>query len=125
MITDGKQTTTSQYTKLSEASRGIKNKGVIVYAIGVGGGVDQAELEEIASGLDYIFTSSSFESLQNEASKIRKSVCEVSKPGKWMALSQTYTGYFPLIGFPFIKVTVSAHVHSKYFFYFSNTATWC
>ena len=82
MITDGKQTTTSQYTKLSEASRGIKNKGVIVYAIGVGSGVDQAELEEIASGLDYIFTSSSFESLQNEASKIRKSVCEVSKLGK-------------------------------------------
>lgn len=82
MITDGKQTTTSQYTKLSEASRGIKNKGVIVYAIGVGSGVDQAELEEIASGLDYVFTSSSFESLQNEASKIRKSVCDVSKPGK-------------------------------------------
>ena len=82
MITDGKQTTTSQYTKLSEASRGIKNKGVIVYAIGVGSGVDQAELEEIASGLDYVFTSSSFESLQNEASKIRKSVCEVSKSGK-------------------------------------------
>ena len=82
MITDGKQTTTSQYTKLSEASRGIKNKGVIVYAIGVGSGVDQVELEEIASGLDYVFTSSSFESLQNEASKIRKSVCEVSKPGK-------------------------------------------
>ena len=82
MITDGKQTTTSQYTKLLEASRGIKNKGVIVYAIGVGSGVDQAELEEIASGLDYVFTSSSFESLQNEASKIRKSVCEVSKPGK-------------------------------------------
>lgn len=81
MITDGKQTTTSQYTKLSEASRGIKNKGVIVYAIGVGSGVDQAELEEIASGLDYVFTSSSFESLQNEASKIRKSVCEVSKLG--------------------------------------------
>ena len=82
MITDGKQTTTSQYTKLSEASRGIKNKGVIVYAIGVGSGVDQAELEKIASGLDYVFTSSSFESLQNEASKIRKSVCEVSKLGK-------------------------------------------
>lgn len=81
MITDGKQTTTSQYTKLSEASRGIKNKGVIVYAIGVGSGVDQAELEEIASELDYVFTSSSFESLQNEASKIRKSVCEVSKLG--------------------------------------------
>ena len=59
-----------------------KNKGVIVYAIGVGSGVDQAELEEIASGLDYVFTSSSFESLQNEASKIRKSVCEVSKSGK-------------------------------------------
>lgn len=82
MITDGKQTTTLQYTKLSEASRGIKNKGVIVYAIGVGSGVDQAELEEIASELDYVFTSSSFESLQNEASKIRKSVCEVSKLGK-------------------------------------------
>lgn len=82
MITDGKQTTTSPYTKLSEASRGMKEKGVTVYAFGVGSGAHRAELQEIASGSDYVFTTSSFESLQNLAPRVRKSLCDASKPGK-------------------------------------------
>ena len=49
MITDGKQTTTLPYTRLSVASRAIKNKGVTVYAIGVGLGADRGELEDIVS----------------------------------------------------------------------------
>jgi len=75
VITDGKQTTTLPYTRLSEASQGIKNKGVTVYALGVGSGADQAELEEIASGPEYVFTSSSFRDLKNIAPRIVKLFC--------------------------------------------------
>lgn len=75
MITDGKQTTTQEYTKLSEASKGMKNKGVIMYAVGVGGGADTAELEEIASGSKYVYTPASFGDLQNIAPEIRKRLC--------------------------------------------------
>ena len=75
MITDGNQTTTLPYTRLSVASRGIKNKGVTVYALGVGRGAYRAELEEIASGSEYVFTSSSFRDLQNIAPRITKQFC--------------------------------------------------
>ena len=75
MITDGKQTTTLPYTSLSVASRGLKNKDVTVYALGVGSGPDRAELEEIASGSEYVFTSSSFRDLQNISPRITKRLC--------------------------------------------------
>ena len=75
MITDGKQTTTRPYTRLSVASLGIKNKGVTVYALGVGSGTDRAELEEIASGPSYVLTSSSFSDLQSIAPRITKRFC--------------------------------------------------
>jgi len=75
VITDGKQTTTLPYTRLSVASRGIKNKGITVYALGVGSGADRAELEEIASGSEYVFTSSSFSDLQDIAPRITKRFC--------------------------------------------------
>ena len=58
------------------ASRGMKNKGVIVYAVGVGVGADRAELEEIASGSEYVYTSASFTDLKELAPGIRKLVCE-------------------------------------------------
>ena len=54
----------------------MKNKGVIVYAVGVGSGADRAELQEIASGSEYVFTSASFKELQNIAPGIRKRLCE-------------------------------------------------
>jgi len=76
VITDGKQTTTGQYTRLSVASRGIKNKGVTVYAVGVGSGADRAELEEIASGPEYVFISSSFKELQNISLGLTRRLCE-------------------------------------------------
>ena len=76
MITDGRQTTTGQYTRLSVASRGIKNKGVTVYAVGVGSGADKAELEEIASRTEYVFTSSSFKDLQIIFPRITRRLCQ-------------------------------------------------
>lgn len=79
MITDGTQTKTGPYTRLSAASQGIKNKGVIVYAVGVGSGVYKAELEEIASTPDKVFTSSTFEDLQKLSSELTTRMCE----GEW------------------------------------------
>ena len=76
MITDGQQTKTEQYTELSVASQGIKNKGVTVYAIGVGSGVDKEELEEIASGPQYVFTSSSFKEVHNITGGLRDRFCK-------------------------------------------------
>lgn len=79
MITDGRQTKTGNYTRLSVASQGIKNKGVIVYAVGVGSGVYKAELEEIASTPDKVFISSTFEDLQKISSELTRRMCE----GEW------------------------------------------
>ena len=76
VITDGKQTKTGVFTSLDVASAGIKNKGVTVYAIGIGNGVDRNELEEIASSPEYVFTSSSFRALQTIAPQIRRGICE-------------------------------------------------
>lgn len=76
VITDGKQTTTGQYTSLAVASRGIKRKGVTVFAVGVGSSVDQTELEEIASERLNVFTSASFNDLQGLSSAITRSLCE-------------------------------------------------
>ncbi len=74
VITDGKQTTSKPYTKLSVASQGIKNKGVTVYAVGVGKGADETELREIASSQENVILSASFKELQNIALRIRKSL---------------------------------------------------
>ena len=76
VITDGKQTTTGNYTKLSVASQGIKDKGVTVYAVGIGSNPDQDELEEIASRPEYVLKSASFRALQTIAPQLRKAVCD-------------------------------------------------
>jgi len=76
VITDGKQTTSKPYTKLSVASQGVKNKDVAVYAVGVGKGADEAELREIASSQENVFVSASFKELQTLAVEIRKRLCE-------------------------------------------------
>ena len=76
VITDGKQTTSKPYTELSVASQGVKNKGVAVYAVGVGKGADVAELREIASSQENVFISASFKELQPVAVEIRKKLCD-------------------------------------------------
>ena len=76
VITDGKQTTSKPYTKLSVASQGLKNAGIAVYAVGVGKGADAAELREIASSQEKVFISASFKELQTLAVDIRKRLCQ-------------------------------------------------
>ena len=76
VITDGNQTKTGRrYTPLSVASRGIKNKGVTVFVVGVGRAVVMEELLEIASAPKYVFTSPSFKALQGLISRMRRPLC--------------------------------------------------
>ena len=60
LITDGKQ---SVRANLSAASSGIKNKGVTVYAIGVGNKVKESELQNIASSKEHVLNTPSFQEL--------------------------------------------------------------
>ena len=80
MITDGNQTKTGRYTRLSIAVQGIKNKGVTVYAVGVGRTAYRAELLEIASAPKYVFRSQSFKRLQNLTSGLRGEFCVGNEP---------------------------------------------
>ena len=76
VITDGAQTTTKAYPPLAIASAGVKNKGIAVYAIGVGKGANEAELREIASSQENVFVSASFKELHSLAVEIRKRLCD-------------------------------------------------
>ena len=78
VITDGEQTTTKAYTPLNIASKRIKDKGVEVFALGVGGGVKVDQLRQIASSNDNVFTSPSFEELLS----VVKPIVEKSCPSK-------------------------------------------
>lgn len=76
VFTDGKQTRKrGNFTELFIASRGLKAKGVILYAMGIGYTWDQAELEEIASDPDKVVSASSFEVLHEIAEKLKESLC--------------------------------------------------
>ena len=64
VITDGEQTTNKgPYTPLSIASRGLKDKNVRVYALGIGKRINRDQLNEIASSNVNIFTATSFSEL--------------------------------------------------------------
>ena len=80
MITDGEQTTDrGPYTELSEAARGLKNKNVRVYSLGIGTKVDREQLNDIASSADNVFEATSFSDLSPAAKTIVQSSC----PGRF------------------------------------------
>ena len=80
VITDGQQTTDrGPFVPLSEASRGLKDKNVELFALGIGSGVDQGQLREVASSSNNVFTAKGFEGLKPVAKTIVQSAC----PGMW------------------------------------------
>ncbi|CAH3037506.1 unnamed protein product [Porites evermanni] len=91
VITDGEQTTNrGPYTPLSEASKGLKDKQVILYALGIGKNVNQDQLNAIASSKNNVFTAASFSDLTPVAQTIVQNSCpavvvlskkEISKKG--------------------------------------------
>ena len=77
VITDGKQTTTRGFTPLDEASKDMKDKGVVVYSLGVGIGVNPEQLRQIASSDDNVFTSTGFEELTDVVKPIVEKSCSI------------------------------------------------
>ena len=57
------------------ASRGLKDKNVNVYPLGIGPNVDQAQLEEVASSANNIFTAPNFDELIPVADTIVQNSC--------------------------------------------------
>ncbi|XP_027057449.1 collagen alpha-1(XII) chain-like isoform X1 [Pocillopora damicornis] len=78
VITDGQQTTTKAYTPLDQASKGIKDKGVEVFALGIGSGVDTSQLRQIASSNDNVFTAPGFNELESVVKQIVEKTCPTS-----------------------------------------------
>ena len=81
MITDGEQSTQEEFTPLDEASQGIKDKGVTVFALGIGRSVDSGQLRQIASSDDKVFKSTGFDDLVEIVKPIVQKSCP-SPPGK-------------------------------------------
>lgn len=75
LITDGKQTIAQSLTNFSGISQRIKDRGIIVYALGVGSSVDQSQLLTIASSSDVVFFTSSFTELAPVVSQIQGKLC--------------------------------------------------
>ena len=63
---------------LSIASRGIKDKNVKVYSLGIGRKVNRDQLSEIASSDTNVFTAANFAKLASVAQNIVQNSC----PGK-------------------------------------------
>ena len=80
VITDGQQTTTNQFTPLDIASQGIKDKGVKVFALGIGSGVKVEELQNIASSNDDVFTAPGFDELVSVVKPIVEKACPSKTP---------------------------------------------
>ena len=120
VITDGKQTTAKAYTELSVASQGVKNKGVAVYAVGVGKGADAAELREIASSQENVFVSASFKELQPITVELRKRLCDCKFLTTVSKISSVTVNH-PL------KVNGRPKVHGLYHLqtYSSEIDRWC
>ena len=78
VITDGRQTTKTKFTPLDEASRGIKEKGIIVHVLGVTQDVDVNDLNKMASSKETVTTAPSFKELGNLDlfAKIKGDICK-------------------------------------------------
>ena len=77
MITDGKQSIDrGPYEHLDVASEKLKQRGVDIYALGIGKNVKQAELRLMVSNQDNIFIAQNFDLLLAEVSNIKQQICD-------------------------------------------------
>lgn len=76
MITTGNQTTDQGVLiDLGVASSRLQSKGVPVFSLGIGEGLDTSELGKIASGPDKVFSVDSFEDLDDKVKEIKRGLC--------------------------------------------------
>ncbi|XP_066266326.1 cartilage matrix protein-like [Branchiostoma lanceolatum] len=71
IITDGKSS-----QSITRAVQEVKTAGIIVYAMGVGSGADQSELQEIASSSDRVFSAPNYDSLLSLTGGLANRFCD-------------------------------------------------
>ncbi|XP_028401134.1 uncharacterized protein LOC114524110 isoform X2 [Dendronephthya gigantea] len=82
LFTDGEQTTqgVTDLIPLREASNRLRERGIIVYAVGIGDSVKRKQLLDIAGDEGHVIELSSFSELQESAAKIAASTCQAADP---------------------------------------------
>ena len=80
LFTDGEQTTdgVNDSIPLREASNRLRERGIIVYAVGIGDSVKKNQLLDIAGDQQHMIEISSFSELQQSAAKIAASTCQIA-----------------------------------------------
>ncbi|XP_062584741.1 matrilin-2-like [Saccostrea cucullata] len=78
IITDGQSDDKS--STLSEAQL-LRNNGVIIFSVGVGDGVDESELQGMATKASYVFDVSTFSALNSIRDKLARTTCDVISCG--------------------------------------------
>lgn len=73
VITDGQSN--NKIETLKEAEK-LRNSGVIIFSVGVGGGVDRSELSGMASRSSYVFDVATFSALDSIRDRLTKTACE-------------------------------------------------
>ena len=76
LLTDGEQTKQFGYTPLNQASQRLKDVGVRLIAIGIGGNVKRGELEQIASSKKDVIIADSFDKLLAVVESLTQTACE-------------------------------------------------
>ena len=78
LFTDGEQTTdgVTDLIPLKEAANKLRERGIVVFAVGIGMGARRDQLLEIAGSGEYVIMLESFTELQQSAIKIATSTCQ-------------------------------------------------
>ena len=76
LVTDGRQTSASDALSLERAAEPLKQAGVHVIAVGVGGNVDKGKLRAIVTKNEDIVLATSFNQLLNMVGSLVQHACE-------------------------------------------------
>ena len=78
LITDGRQTVADDAKDLKEASEPLRQAGVRVIALGIGSGVDGAELRSITESDDDVVLADGFDDLVLQLRNLTSKACELA-----------------------------------------------
>jgi Mg-chelatase subunit ChlD len=98
LLTDGLPTTSGDedvVSKAKEVADSLNKGGIEIYAIGLGSGVDQEFIRNIASSNNNAYFAPTGEDLKNIYSEITSSLCE-SGPTKIDIIAKTETSFAPI-----------------------------
>ena len=75
LVNDAKSHPRQEISSLTTAANKLKQKGISVFAVGIGQDVDQSELSSVASSPDHVFLFDSHDSLFARLDELTSSVC--------------------------------------------------